>query len=262
MTNLRNLRTRHFDRLLEIARRSGVQVHFIPAQPFGDLGWKGLYVTTPTMGAGIALRDDLEPDERDWFLAHELGHHFSSLNLQLFSPFCAHMIDAGTQQRWSELRTLHPDEVRANNWALRALISRQDWDSAERMAPCDLPKIVKSLGLPVVAGVAWGRRSRTSIIHTDDVRVRFDAAEWAKLHRPINGDGGHQSFFRRILRQPKGREAILDFGDFTLARERVLQVGGGWRERYRTLLDGVEASINASGGVTALFHCAFAETED
>ena len=206
MTTPNRPRTKNFERLLEIARRSGVQVHFISAEPFGDLGWYGLYLASPQLGAGIALRDDLSSEDRDWILAHELGHHFSRLNLRLFSPFCAHMVDAATRQRWGELRSLHPDEERANNWAIKTLVDSQEWEDAERESPCDLPTVVKKLGLPVAAGVACGRRLRSLIKSEQTIAVKFTTEEWRRLHHHGFLDGWHPRRARcDRLRHRQGR---------------------------------------------------------
>lgn len=261
MTIPQNTRTDYFERMLEIARRSGVQVHFISNDPHRNLEWDGLYLCAPQMGAGIALRDDLAPEERDWVLAHELGHHFSQLSLRLFSPFCAHMVDTATRKRWRG-GTLHPDEERANNWAIKTLFERSHWADAEATNPCDLRAIVTRLKLPMSAALAWNRRERGKIRSGRAVAVRFGADEWRQLHRSVAGSGGHQSLFRRVLRRPSTREAMIDFNDFTLARERVFNVRGGWLKRYRILLDGIEPLIVKAGGVNELFRCTFADPDD
>ena len=77
----------HFNRLMELARQYRVKVHFLERRVASEVDWDGLYLVTREFGAGIAIRDGLEPAWRDWVLGHELGHHFGQLNGTLFSPF-------------------------------------------------------------------------------------------------------------------------------------------------------------------------------
>lgn len=246
--------TEHHKRLMKIAQKSRVQVHFIPAQQFPGLEWDGLYLVAPELGAGIAIREDLEDEWRDWILAHELGHHFSKLDGTLFSPFCAHKVDAASRMHWSGPKQSNPDENRANEWAATTLVSLSEWELAEAPSPCDLRQVVARLGLPTPAAVAWERWQRSSALSKQAVIVRFDCDEWRIIGRPVNGQGGHQSFFRRLLRRRDGQSLIISFTDFSLARERVLWVQGGWLERYRTLLRAVDPLIADAGGVRSLFN--------
>ena len=109
----------HFNRLMEIARQYRVNVHFLERSVASEVDWDGLYLVTREFGAGIAIRDGLEPAWRDWVLGHELGHHFGQLNGTLFSPFRAHKVDSSTKERWLGAKRLDPDEEYANQGSIR-----------------------------------------------------------------------------------------------------------------------------------------------
>jgi hypothetical protein len=243
-------RTEYLHRLLGIARRNRVRVYFLPRFP--GLDWDGLYLVDQEMGAGIAIRDDLEPAWRDWILAHELGHHFAKLNGRLFSPFYAHKVDAASQVRWGQPKRLDPDEESANAWAIDALVTREEWEAAERRDPCDLRRVTARLGLPFAAAVAWGRQER-SRSQAADVSIRLSSEARTILGRPLSGQGGHQSFFERLARATKGPTLLLSYRDFSLARERAAVVQGGWLIRYQVLLRCVAPLVEDAGGVRELF---------
>jgi len=245
----------YYERLMEIARRNRVQVHFLSGQLFPELDWDGLYLVAPGDGAGIAIRNDLEPCWRDWVLAHELGHHFGKLLGTLFSPFRAHTVNAASRKRWGEWRRLDPDEERANAWAVKTLISPSAWEAAERASPCDLRQVVARLGLPLPAAVAWERQQRANVVRGESGAVQLSDDRWRTLERSLIGQGGHQAFFRRLAAGRKGSTLMLSFYDFSFARERVLSVRGGWLARYATILDAVGPLIERAGGVSAFFKC-------
>jgi hypothetical protein len=250
--------TEYLHRLLGIARRSRVRVHFLP--PFSNLDWDGLYLVDPEMGAGIAVRDDLDPAWRDWILAHELGHHFGKLNGLLFSPFYAHKVDAASKARWGQPKRLDPDEENANAWAIDTLVSRGEWEAAECHSPCDLRAVTSRLGLPFAAAVAWERQERKRL-QTDEVSIRLSPEARTILDRPLSGQGGHQSFFERLDQGRKGATVFLSYRDFSYARERAAVVHGGWLTRYQVVLDAISPLIQDAGGVRELFNirCVSAE---
>ena len=186
--------TEYLHRLTRIARQNRVQVHFLPGNQFPGLDWDGLYLVDREMGAGIAIRDDLDSPWRDWVLAHELGHHFGKLDGTLFSPFYAYKVDAASQARWGQPKRLDPDEENANAWAINILVSREEWEAAECHSPCDLQVITARLGLPFAAAVAWERQERKRV-QTAKVPVPLSPEARAILDRPLNGQGGHQAFF-------------------------------------------------------------------
>jgi hypothetical protein len=237
-------------RLMAIARESRVQVHFIAGQMFADLDWDGLYLVTPELGAGIAVRSDLDSAWRDWVLGHELGHHFGKLNGTLFSPFRAHLVDRRSRTRWGESRRLDRDEENANEWAAKTLISDHAWDEAEKHNPTNLAGIVERLGLPFPAGAAWERWHRDHA-HGEPVDVRLGAEAIDTLSRPITGRGGHQSYFARLKRSKE--TLTVSYRDLSLARERAAFVEGGWLARYRAVLDAMRPAIHAAGTTRALF---------
>lgn len=115
--------SKRFERLMQIAREAGVQVEFLPSAQFPGLNWDGLYLVTRGWGAGIAIRDGLPIQWRDWILAHELRHHFAPTPRRLFSPF---HFDAKPPMaaRWKIRARAGPEEEAADRWAARALISR------------------------------------------------------------------------------------------------------------------------------------------
>ena len=243
--------TPHYRRLLGIARAAGVRVFFLPGGDFQGLSWEGLYMFTPDVGAGIALRDDLEPCWRDWIFGHELGHHFGGTQVSLFSPFM-HSVDEAQRRRWGEWRRMDPTEERANTWAVKTLVDADAWDAAERDNPCDLAKVIAQLGLPPPAAVAWERQQRKQAVGTH-ITIPVKAAEWRTLERSLSGRGGHQDFFRRVVGGKRHSTLTLTFGDFSLARERVLSVKGGWLARYQTLLGCAAPVLAGAGGVRTAF---------
>jgi hypothetical protein len=251
-TNHSERETRYYARLMSIARDSGVSVHYLDAAAFPGIDWDGLYLVTPDFGAGIALRGDLSPEWRDWVLAHELGHHFGHLNALLFSPFGAHVVDSIARARWAQSKRLDPDEEIANKWAVTTLVSDGDWDMAERIAPCDLHRVVNHLGLPLPAAIAWEREHRHNL-HGETINVPLCQAANEILARPLTGQGGHQSFFRRLNRQRKGTTQIVSYREFSYARERAAQVQGGWFSRYQALLDAIAPMLESTGTSRQLF---------
>lgn len=155
--------TEYFVRLLQIAKQNRVKVKFLAETHAEGIDWDGLYLVTRELGAGIAIRRDLDPMWRDWVLAHELGHHFSQLNGTLFSPFRAHKTDSASRNRWDKAKRLDPDEESANAWAVKTLVTDEAWDKAERGRALDLREIVAQLCLPFPAGVAWERCQRRQL---------------------------------------------------------------------------------------------------
>ena len=243
--------TEYLHRLMRIARQNRVQVHFLSGDRFPDLNWDGLYLVDREMGAGIAIRDDLDSLWRDWVLAHELGHHFGKLNGMLFSPFYAYKVDAASRARWGQPKRLDPDEENANAWAVSNLVSREEWEAAECHSPCDLRVVTARLGLPFAAAVAWERQERER--EAAEVSVPLSHEARAILDRPLNGQGGHQSFFRRLNLGRKGARLVISYRDFSFARERAAVVKGGWLARYQVVLHAVTPLIQRAGSVRELF---------
>jgi hypothetical protein len=245
--------TPRLEMLMDIARRNRVQVHFLDANSFPGLDWDGLYLVEKEMGAGIAIRDNLEPEWRDWILGHELGHHFSNLNGVLFSPFRAHKVDTQSRRRWGKWRKLDPDEERANLWAANTLIKPEEWEAAEVRSPCDLPVLISELNLPMPAAIAWERQRRSQSNATTCLTFSLNPESRKVLERSVRGRGGHQAFFKRIRDQRRGDRFCIDFRDFSYARERLSRVSGGWRFRYHSLLDAVAPALAEVGGVSNAF---------
>jgi hypothetical protein len=242
--------TEYLQRLLRIARDSRVRVYFIEDDT--SLDWDGLYLVDRELGSGIAIREGLEPDWRDWVLGHELGHHFGQLRGMLFSPFYAHTVDTAAKERWTGSSRLDPDEEAANRWAINALVSRDEWEGAEQYAPCHLRTVTSRLGLPLAAAIAWERQERECVI-AHDVEVQLSAEARAVLDRPISGKGGHQSFFRTLDEGRNGARLTVNYRQFSFARERAATVRGGWLARYHTLLESVRPHVSGHGGVRKLF---------
>jgi hypothetical protein len=253
-----NTATEYLHRLMGIARRNRVQVYFLPSVP--GLDWDGLYLVDREMGAGIAVREDLDPAWRDWILAHELGHHFGKLNGRLFSPFYAHKVDAASRARWGQPKRLDPDEESANAWAVDTLVSRGEWEAAECHSPCDLRRVTSRLGLPFAAAVAWERQERKRV-EACEVLVRLSLEARTILDRPLSGQGGHQSFFGRLERARNGATLSLSYRDFSYARERAAVVDGGWLTRYQAVLNAVTPLIEDAGSVRELFNIRCSSTK-
>jgi hypothetical protein len=210
--------TEYLQRLLKIARENRVCVHFISGD--ASLDWDGLYLVDRELGAGIAIRQGLEAGWRDWVLAHELGHHFGQLRGMLFSPFFAHTVNAASKERWSRSTRLDTDEEDANGWAIDALVSRDEWEEAEQHAAIDLRIVTSRLGLPLAAAVAWERQERKRTTG-QDVEVTLNCEARALLELPVSGQGGHQSFFRRLEHTRRGSTLTLNYSQFSFARERA-----------------------------------------
>ena len=247
------MKSQRLEMLMQIARQNRVQVHFLDAGSFPDLDWDGLYLVEKEMGAGIAIRDNLELDWMEWVLGHELGHHFSNLNGMLFSPFRAHKVDTETRKRWGKWRKLDPDEERADIWAANLLIKAEEWENAELKHPCSLSKLIQELRLPLPAAITWERQRRAQAKASTGFRFHLGTKERMILERSVVGKGGHQTFFRRIRDRRRGNSFSIDFCDFSYARERVCRVSGGWRSRYNLLLNAISPAIADAGGVSALF---------
>ena len=247
----------HVRALLRIARTNSICVHAVPPL---SLQWEGLYLFDKNVGAGIAVREDLSPERLAWVLAHELGHHFNGLNQFLLSPFeqdPAMLRAVGTPEQQPGLpRRNDPDEEWANQWAARTLIDPAEWCTRENESPLDLGAIAGSLGLPLDAALAWerGRRALKSASNTAPVALK--TRQVLELIAPPMGEGGHQSFFRRLQQNRRGNTVLLSFRDFSYARERVLTVRGGWLPRYAALLGASRQAITRAGGVASLFQLA------
>lgn len=243
--------TAYFDRLMGIAKQSRVKVKFLPGDRFPGIDWDGLYLVTRELGAGIAIRSDLDSSWRDWVLAHELGHHFGQLNGTLFSPFRAHKVDSSSRMRWSRATKPDRDEEYANEWAVKTLVTEPAWDAAERQSPTDLPQIVARLRLPLPAAIAWERWRRRAV-QSDPITVALTSDGKSILQRQITGHGGHQSFFSRV--KPRRGALTITFGDFSFARERAAVVQGGWLLRYQAVLKAIEPVLESAGTSQALFN--------
>ncbi len=242
--------TEYFQRLMKIARENRVRVFFIPGDE--KLNWDGLYLVDRELGAGIAIREGLEPAWRDWVLGHELGHHFGQLRGMLFSPFYAHTVDTNANDRWSMSRRLDPDEEAANNWALNTLVNRDEWETAEQHSPCRLTTVVSRLGLPLAVAVTWERQERERMV-AEPLEVQLSPEARVLLERPINGQGGHQAYFRRLNQSQRGSKLNLSYRDFSFARERAATVQGGWLARYQAVLQTTEPYVSGLGGVRKAF---------
>lgn len=241
----------YFEQLMAIARQSRVAVKFISRETAPGIDWDGLYLITRELGAGIAIRSDLEPSWRDWVLAHELGHHYGQLNGTLFSPFLrAHKVDSVDRTRWNKAAKLHPDEQMANCWAIRTLVTDAAWDEAERQSPTNLCDITGHLRLPLPAGIAWERLHRGHV-QSHPITVPLDSDAREIFSRPVTGQGGHQSFFGRL--RLRGGSLALTYDDFSYARERAAVVKGGWLARYQTVLAAVAPMLEGAGTTRALF---------
>jgi len=243
----------HLRELLKIAEVNQVQVHFLPRW---DLEWGGLYVFDRELGAGIAIREDLPVESRAWVLAHELGHHFAKLNHLLFSPFDS---EGSVLKASPELRSrpttssrLDSEENWADQWAARTLIDSREWIKAEDRTPLDLKSITAALGLPLVAGVAWELQRRAALGRNHRAATAT-LPDWQQLVGSVVGEGGHQALFRRLQASRVGRHVKISFSDFSLARQRVLSVRGGWLRRYEMLLAALEPQVKRAGGVTRFF---------
>ncbi len=240
-----------FERLLGVARDNNVQVHSVDPGAAPGINWDGLYLVTPELGAGIAIRGDLPPEWRDWILAHELGHHFGKLNGGLFSPFQPYTMAALVRSTSRKCRD--PDEDFANEWAARDLISGEMWDNCERQTPCDLAAIVGGLDLPLPAGIAWERWQRRTL-QGDAIQVKVTGELRAVLRCTIFGNGGHQSFLRRLTETYKRNTVTLTYQDFSQARERAATARGGWRTPYQALMDATKPLLRRSGNSRLLFN--------
>jgi hypothetical protein len=117
------------------------------------------------------------------------------------------------------------------------------------------------LGLPFPAAVAWERQERMRV-QAAKVSVRLSHEARQILGRPLKGQGGHQSFFRRLERRRKGANFLVSYRDFSYARERAAVVQGGWLTRYEVLLRAIMPSIETAGSVRKLFEIRCASAAD
>jgi hypothetical protein len=215
--------------------------------------WDGLYIVCAELGPGIAVNSSLPIQWQVWVLAHELGHHFDDLQSELFSPFgaIAHS-DKKVQDGWGVWRKVDPVEVRANKWAASQLIKPDEWEDAELQHPCSLRNILHRLSLPLPAALTW-ERIRRERFGREEVFVPLDGQQMAVLGRAVSGNGGHQSFFRRVLKEDDDNGVYLTRSDFSLARERALRDAGGGKTRYEAILRAMSPLIESAGGIGTLF---------
>ena len=161
-----------------------------------------MYVRSTGRGSRIAINERLTLRWQAWVLAHELGHHFRIKQSELFSAFvmAAHKVNIASRRRWGMWRTQDPLEEMANKWAAETLISDQDWRNAEAGHPCDLNAILHELDLPRPAAIARERSRRSSSsVETGEVIVSLSDRQSQVLSRSVTGQGGHQTFFRRVV---------------------------------------------------------------
>lgn len=248
----RATRTRQrLDVLMTLARAKSIQVHEVDAAAIPGLGvgWKGLYLLTKELGPGIALRKGLSPEDKVWTLAHEIAHDRAPVTLSLLSPFESSGLAAALLADTNCARRRDPAESLADEDAANMLIEPGEWKAAERKHPVDLRRIAKHLHLPLAAALAWDRRRR-KLHRSVTIEIPIGASIRERLSNATEGNGGHQSLFRRVVRP---RRLLLNLSDFSLARERVLSVKGGWLSKYETILEVALPVIKKAGGIANLF---------
>ena len=236
----------NLERLTSTAKKLAIAVETIDTVFGMGEAWHGLYIRDEQWGPAIALNAQLDPEWKTWVLAHELGHHHHTENLLIppFLSYGAHKVDEASKKRWGSWRRLDPEEEKANTWAAKFLIKPAEWARLEEISPCDIRAILRELGLPLPAAIAWERVQRA----TDKTRdrrgalVRLSEEDWDWLTREVTGKGGHQGFLRRQLKRRDGDNLMLSLSDFGYARERAARVSGGWLKRYNAILNGVRTA--------------------
>lgn len=213
--------------------------------------WDGLWIRDPQSGSAIALSAGLDMLSACWVLAHELGHHFTSSRLE---GAAAHLTTADNQKRWGQGRVHQPEEEAANLWAALELISDKEWQELEETHPESLDEISKALELPPAAALWRARAEQERNTAQAPVKLRLDRKAQQLLSKPVNGQGGHQSFLRHLQRCLSGTTLYLTRKDFNRIREYLLRTGGGYRSRYQAIMDCALRGIEKSGGLRRFFH--------
>lgn len=228
--------------LLRLADQEGVDVQALDEQFDESKRFEGLYVFEPDRGGSIAVYRYLPLDLWIWTLAHELGHHFTLREQDLFSTFVVETGDHRTYdpkaKRWSKWRRINRDERRADAWAARMLVSPSEWTHAELKNPCNLKGILEDLRLPRRAGEAW-RGLRARQLSPKTIRQPIARSVEIELTHGIGTvQGGYQDLLREVV-QP-GPSLKLTESQFWLARERASYSSGGWLKKYQTLMHSLE----------------------
>ena len=214
-------------------------------------GWDGLWLRQPQSGSAIALSAGLDLIGACWVLAHELGHHFTYARAE---GAAAHLTTAENQKRWGQGRVHQPEEEAANLWAALELISDKEWAELEETHPESLDEISKALDLPAAAALWRARAAQDKNATQAPVKLRLDRKAQQLLSKPVNGQGGHQSFLRHLQRSLSGNTLYLTRKDFNRIREYLMRTGGGYRSRYQAIMDCALRGIEKSGGLRRFFH--------
>lgn len=248
MTSLRN----RWTGLCELAGK--YQIPILAGYDHPELdskSWDGLWLRHPQWGPAVALSSGLNLMSACWVLAHELGHQFTSPRPE---GAAAHLTTADTQKRWGQGRVHQPEEEAANLWAALELISDQEWQELEETHPESLDEISKALELPPAAALWRARAEQEKTATQTPVKLRLDKKAQALISKPVNGQGGHQSFLRHLQRCLSGSTLYLSRKDFNRIREYLLRTGGGYRSRYQAIMDCALRGISKSGGLRRFFH--------
>ncbi len=238
--------------LCQVAGRH--QVPILAGYEHADLdpqAWDGLWIRHPQLGPAIALSAALDMVSACWVLAHELGHQFTSSRA---GDAAAHLTTQDSQKRWGQGRVHQPDEAAANLWAAQELITADEWADLEEAHPESLDEISKALQLPTAAALWRARAEQDGKNSLPPVKVRLDRKALELLTKPINGQGGHQSFLRHLQRCLSGSTLYLSRKDFNRIREYLLRTGGGFRSRYQAIMDCTLRGVAKSGSLRRFFH--------
>lgn len=133
------------------------------------------------------------------------------------------------------------------------LVQEADWEQAESVFPCDLKAIASHIGLPTAAAVIRERMCRSKEHMPTHALIPLTSDERDVISRSIKGRGGHQAYFRRLVKDLSAEGLVITYSDFGYARERVTTARGGWLARYRAVVTATERRLREVGELRDLF---------
>ncbi len=217
--------TNRKEKILQSIEKEEIVLHY--SNSVLNKEWQGLYIRTKELGAGICIRQGLPEAMEIWVISHELGHHFTTTQSQLFSPFeYGQLIN-----KWS-----NPEEQAANRYALNFLTDSNDWKEAEAKYPCSLNLITDYLELPLQAGVFWGREERKKATAEKKGRFQLSVSTWENItERAIQGSGGAQHTLRKLIKYRINNSTEITRVDYLLIQERAVVMRGGWAGVFKRI---------------------------
>jgi Zn-dependent peptidase ImmA (M78 family) len=213
------------EKILRTIANEGITLHYSNLELKNE--WQGLYIRSQELGAGICIREGLTESMEIWVISHELGHHRTTDQMQIFSPF---------EYGRSINKRSNPEEEAANRYALNFLTEPSDWAEAETKFPCSLKQITEYLELPLQAGVFWGREERKKVTAEKKCRFELSGSTWDNItERSIMGSGGAQHTLRKLIKFRINNSTEISRTDYLMIQERAVIMRGGWAGIFKKI---------------------------